>query len=1476
MGMKLSRLFLFLCLLLALQGSSDARQSELQVQLAALMEAAEQGKLETVRELLAQGVPVNGTRGLGTALAASCKESPIEIVELLLKSGADTNLGRISPLTVAANAQRADVVELLLKHGANPNVDWERTVDTRFKTFRTPLVGALREPRSKIADTILPVLNDRQKLLGLIFLEMSGNWREDLIPETIPPDPDRQKLANLAAEVGAPKVLSLLLPLSEGTDSVLELAIANDHVKCAKALLKSGGKLRPDQLFVAVLLSPELVHLVISHGIELEGRDNFQRTPLMLAAKAGHSRAVELLLEAGANPNALDFAKRNALHYGAKSRNRSVVGTLLNAGADSNQSDSRGHTPLHSLGWYGDLSLLREATLGKTDDGWTLLHEWAPIPGATETLLEAGWNRDVQDALGQTALHWCAFRGNAPGVATLLSRGADPMQENFEGFNALELAATGTAYNESTLELLFDQASPSQSQLDQLLCLAIPTKNRNRVSWLLEKGANVQTLDKNGRSPLMLAILSGWKSRHLEVFLERGADVNRIAPSGTPLIYAVWNGRSSVVKWLIQHGAKAGLSDNRGCAPMNVALKIERESLVKLLRNSGAEENRKRVPTLKHPRIVPRLETLETDAWRAFHTSQFKKAKQLAIRGCSLAREERNRLSGFLYLVSLLRENKSHYRLLAFEHSEEKPYEYGQSPRNFLSRIVLRYSAEAPKVTVGKMLQDACLLEGLKNQTKRRFSTLLPYSNWQRERGLFQESLETLEEAYRIAPKEQDKAEARYRSALSAYRAGNISLAITLVGEAEALVELDPNRLIVAGASNGLDHKIWNLLGLLYSAINRYETARTYFELLLKAKHVRPGLIGSAHHNLGLTYLESNPKRALRQILKSEPFLGQSDILSRGIWMSSVARAKLKLHESEEAMKLLTRAIETLEKGGFHSTTAWIYLARCKAHLLLGQPNMAKRDLLMVEKRANGNPDIQAQLETQRGELLLAQDASKERALQHFLTSIKLSEARIRSGLAPQYRSSLLGSTTKTAERALDILIERDPQRAFDLSDRLHSRGLFELLEGPRAENSIPADLAKRITFLEQQLTSLRQHPSSEAGRQVLLRRELTNTLEEIRRRDRVLKATDSNTPPTLREIQSTLTSNEVLIEYFLGQRGSYIWVVKKDSLKTHKIELTLNEFNSQVEAVRDGLRNSQGARAVVVGVEDSGPSPIPHLRELSTALLVPVLNDIEADRRLIIVPHGPLHYLPFGALPLPDSDDPLFTKYSIQCAASAGTWQVGRKQPAGQGRGVALAALGSHQVSWKLPEIPAIYDHSLRGGFAPLPGSAREVESVKRYYSDSKTLLGAQLSKANLLPMMAEAKVVHLATHGILDQQHPIFSGLVLADDLLTLNDISQAKLKADLVVLSACDTGLGKLGKGDDMVGLTRAFQLAGARSVLASLWPVSDRHTAFWMDSFHRQLRAGVLPPEAARQAALDTRAKYPNPRSWAPFVLYGTGE
>ena len=192
----------------------------------------------------------------------------------------------------------------------------------------------------------------------------------------------------------------------------------------------------------------------------------------------------------------------------------------------------------------------------------------------------------------------------------------------------------------------------------------------------------------------------------------------------------------------------------------------------------------------------------------------------------------------------------------------------------------------------------------------------------------------------------------------------------------------------------------------------------------------------------------------------------------------------------------------------------------------------------------------------------------------------------------------------------------------------------------------------------------------------------------------------------------------------------------------------------------------------------------------------------------------------------------------------------------------------------------------SLPGEFpqqlSPLPGSETEAESIAPLFH-TEALTGGDATKSVVVQRMSSARIIHLATHGLLDDQQGLDSAIALApngtnqinDGLLTASEIAEMQLYAELVVLSACDTGQGRL-TGDGVIGLSRSLIAAGVPSVIVSLWAVPDAPTAELMKEFYNQFRQSGNKAQALRQAMQVTKAKHPNPRDWAAFTLIGEAE
>ena len=359
---------------------------------------------------------------------------------------------------------------------------------------------------------------------------------------------------------------------------------------------------------------------------------------------------------------------------------------------------------------------------------------------------------------------------------------------------------------------------------------------------------------------------------------------------------------------------------------------------------------------------------------------------------------------------------------------------------------------------------------------------------------------------------------------------------------------------------------------------------------------------------------------------------------------------------------------------------------------------------------------------------------------------------------------------------------------------------------------------------------------------------ELRASLAELRSREPELAALYSATTVDLETVQAALPRESMLIEYFEARGVVYACLVDHRGLaveavtSSREVREHLRSFNFQISKHRvpKEIRESVGG-----SLELSMRACLGRLYE---ALVAPVADRLAA-RHLAVVPHGPLHLVPFPALH--DGERFLVDRFSFSVAPSASVLATcSAKQAAGREPALVLGVADE-----QAPQIQA------------------EIEAVGRALPGARCLAGPEATLEQLRRLGAGCRLLHIATHGFFRQDNPMFSGIQLADARLTLFDLYELRLGAEIVVLSGCATGLHVVEAGDELIGLTRGFLHAGAPSVLVTLWDVDDESTAEFMYRFYGLLGRGLDRAQAVATAMRELREQYPDPYHWAPFVLVG---
>jgi CHAT domain-containing protein len=312
--------------------------------------------------------------------------------------------------------------------------------------------------------------------------------------------------------------------------------------------------------------------------------------------------------------------------------------------------------------------------------------------------------------------------------------------------------------------------------------------------------------------------------------------------------------------------------------------------------------------------------------------------------------------------------------------------------------------------------------------------------------------------------------------------------------------------------------------------------------------------------------------------------------------------------------------------------------------------------------------------------------------------------------------------------------------------------------------------------------------------------------------------------------------------------RGAVLlWVVEKDRSRFVNIPIARTDLVSKVTALRESVFQL-GEREKLKALS----------QELYKLLIEPALQHVRG-KELLVIPHDVLHYLPFQAL-LSAQDKYLIQDYPIYYLSSASLMQFTReKRRAGGDKALIMGN-------------PSLGDEAYNLRFAE-----REAKEVASVYPKSEVYVKEQASKQRAIALSPKNDVLHFAVHAELNENDPMGSALLLAgvgkdDGRLKVGEIFSLDLKAGLVVLSACETGLGKLSNGDELIGLTRAFIYAGTPSIVTTLWKVNDRASYELMKEFYQHLKT-AKKVEALQQAQLKTMKEFPEPFYWAAYQLTG---
>ncbi|HEX5964903.1 MAG TPA: CHAT domain-containing protein [Pyrinomonadaceae bacterium] len=730
-----------------------------------------------------------------------------------------------------------------------------------------------------------------------------------------------------------------------------------------------------------------------------------------------------------------------------------------------------------------------------------------------------------------------------------------------------------------------------------------------------------------------------------------------------------------------------------------------------------------------------------------------------------------------------------------------------------------------------------------------------------------------------------------------------------------------------------------NNIGVAYNSLGESERALDYLQQSLEILKPGPDRAAEALtlHNIGYAYnrlakyreAQDYYNEALAMVQKSGNRSLEAQTLDLlGANYSAMGQPEKAVDFHRQSLEIQRTAKNIRREAFSHANLAHVYN-------LLGQPEKALdhfNQALAISRSLNDLNSAANSLEGRaRAQQKLGNLAEARKDVEESLSLIET--VRAQSG-SQSLRASYLASKEKAYKLYVDLLMQlhkKDPAAGHDAealqaSERGRARSLLELLNEAPAdiEQGVGVDLVKREREIRQAINAKAQRQiqltAQNGSRQEIetfgkeiraLEDEYQHVKVAIRKASPAYAALTQPQPLGLKEIQQLLEPNTVLLEYSLGDERSYLWAVTQDSLKAFALpkgedikkvaqqvyqSLTARSVNKSLETPEQ--RQQRIAQADVVFQQSSV--------ELARMILAPAAAEF-GTKRMVVIADGALQYVPFAALPVPGSTRPLILDHELVSLPSASSLAVQRqtlanRKPAPKGVAVIADPVFSARDSRfksRTPSAAAIADdtriieHVGSGSGGPLnvrrlPFTRQEADRILAVAPAGSNLRAVDFRANRSIATSGELsnyRYVHFATHGYLDTSRAGLSAIVLSlvdeqgkpqDGFLRTHDIYNLKLPAELVVLSACETGLGKEVKGEGLEGLTRGFMYAGARRVIVSLWNVNDKATAGLMQHLYVGMLKNKRTPAAALRAAQIEMLRvkqWESPYYWAPFVMQG---
>jgi CHAT domain-containing protein/tetratricopeptide (TPR) repeat protein len=594
----------------------------------------------------------------------------------------------------------------------------------------------------------------------------------------------------------------------------------------------------------------------------------------------------------------------------------------------------------------------------------------------------------------------------------------------------------------------------------------------------------------------------------------------------------------------------------------------------------------------------------------------------------------------------------------------------------------------------------------------------------------------------------------------------------------------------------------------------------------------------------------------------------------------------LNTNRLRDALEQCEKAVECLRKSRSWRPLAqsYFYLGQAQRRSDMKEEATKSYESSIKFARSIGRPETLWRAYSQLGRLA-DQQGERQKAFKYYADAITIIEEMRGEIGDPEVKALFMENKFQVYEWMIQLLhrLKRD-EEAFNYLERAKARTMLDMLgdKSFASRNAEMEDLLARERSVREQLQELtnvsgqtslqeseegddreedRAEPDErEAPDLAVLQAEQKKLLERIEQLNPDLASLLNVNPLTAKEVQALLDPDTVLMAYYTGSEWTGVFVVTKEKTAALRLDIPRKQL---AEKVKEFRKETVEGLTVKVFMSRDYEKPLADLYEI---LIKPVETELAGKKHLVVVPHGMLHYLPFQALRTQEGKY-LIESHTVSYLPSASVLKYAREK--NKGNHADLFAVANPVTD-----------------LSPLPAAEMEAREVSALFARKEVLLGPSATKTTFKKDAPQYDLLLFSTHGEMIESDPLKSNLRFTptqqdDGKLTVSEIFDLEVKANLVTLSACETGLargtkGNFPQGDDLVGLSRAFIHAGAPSVVASLWKVSDESTVAMMRSFYRNLQT-MPKAEALQQAQLglakSSAMTSSHPYFWAPFILVG---